>query len=282
MNCSLSESVSPRITELSRKYCDRSIDIFLLDQRMIERQNAKIANAVHAFFSGTNSFHQDVTALARHIDEFRQVYLDMPITRNVYGVNFASGLILFLMARNLNPSLIVESGVYKGQSTYFLASACPRATILAFDPNLRELAYRTPGVDYYEHDWMSSDVKCDPIGTGMCFFDDHQSQAQRIIQAHKRGFRHLVFDDSWPIESVTGCGWPPLPSVDLVISDPLTPGEVVKWVEEGKMWTYIHTEEMQKLCSEARALIKAAYDVPTLYRECAIAPKSALKFVELV
>src|SRR5256885_5380879 len=164
-----------------------------------------------------------------------------------------------IMARGLNPDLIVESGVYKGQSSYFLASACPRAKIHAFDPDPQQLVHRTPGVIYHGYDWMNAEVKCHPVGAGLCFFDDHQSQALRVIQAHERGFRHLIVDDSWPIVVVTGCGWPPLPSVDMIMNNPLAPGEVVKWVEAGKIWTYIHTEEMQELCARARRLIQATY-----------------------
>lgn len=282
MNPSLIESLTPDIAELSKKYADRDVALFLLDRRMIERQNVTIAKAVHAFFRSTKTYRRsDVETIAEYVDEFRDVFRESPITMNKYGANFPSGVNLFLMARCFDPGLIVESGVYKGQSSYFLASACPRAKVHAFDPNLQELSHRTPGVTYHEHDWMNTDVKCDPAGTGLCFFDDHQNQALRVIQAHKRGFKHMIVDDSWPIETVIGCGWPPLPSIDMIMNNPLARGEVVKWVESGKMWTYIHTEEMRELCARARRLIKAAYEVPSLYRECGIAPTSAYKFIEL-
>jgi len=282
MNPSLSENLPPDVAELSGKYADRNVALFLLDRKMIERQNLTIAKAVHAFFRSTQTWREsDVETIARHVSEFREVYLESPITMNDYGVNFPSGVMLFLMARCLAPGLIVESGVYKGQSSYFLASACPGAAIHAFDPNLQEVSYHTPGVTYREYDWMNAEMKCDPGSTGLCFFDDHQNQALRVIQAHERGFRHMIFDDSWPIEAVTGCGWPPLPSVDMIMNNPLAPGEVVKWVEMGKIWTYVHSEEMRDLCARARRLIKAAYEVPSLYRECGIEPTSAYKFVEL-
>ena len=282
MSLFVNNILPPGIPELAKKHADRNVDIFLLDKRMIERQNLAIAKAVHAFFRSTETYRElDVETIARYVDEFRDVYLESPITMNSGGANFPSGVNLYLMARCLAPELIVESGVYKGQSSYFLAAACPSATIHAFDPNLRELGHPTPGVIYHEQDWMNADIRCEPVGANLCFFDDHQSQAQRVIQAHQRGFRHVIVDDSWPIETVTGCGWPPLPSVDMIMSNPLAPGEVVKWVEMGKIWTYVHSEEMIELCARARRMIKAAYEVPSLYRECGIAPTSAYKFVEL-
>ncbi len=283
MNPSLSQSLPPNIAELAKKYSDKRVELFLLDRGMIGHQNVAIAKAVHAFFRSTESYREaDVEIIIKHVDEFRTVFLDSPVTMNVYGANFPSGVNLFLMARCLAPGLIVESGVYKGQSSYILASACRRAEVHAFDVNLKELSHRTPGVTYHEYDWMNAQIKCDPSSVGLCFFDDHQNQALRIIQAHERGFKHVIVDDSWPIEVVIGTGWPPLPSVDMIMNNPLAPGEVVKWVEMGKMWTYVHTEEMQELCARARRLIKAAYEVPTLYRECGISPTSAYKFVEMI
>jgi putative glycosyltransferase (TIGR04372 family) len=283
MNPSFSEGLPSDIAARSKRHVERRIENFLLDPRMVERQNIGIAKVVHSFLKQTQTIRApDIETIARYVDEFRRIYIDSPITRNMYGMNFSGGVNLFLMTRCLAPGLIVESGVYKGQSSYYLAAACPRARIHAFDPNLAELSYRTPGVTYHPSDWMDVDVKCDPVGSGLCFFDDHQSQAQRIVQAHERGFRHVIVDDSWPIESVTGCGHPPLPSVDMVMSNPLEPGEVVHWVESEKLWTFVNTEEMRELCAHARSLIRGAYEVPSLYRESGIAPSSALKLVELV
>ena len=281
ISMALSETLPGGIAHLPQRYADRGIELFLLDRTMVKRQDFAIARAVHSFFQTTATYRDvDVATIARHVAEFRDVYLDSPITKNVYGLNFPSGAMLFLMARCLDPKLIVESGVYKGLSSYVLAAACPRASIHAFDPNLREVEHRSRGVTYHECDWMNVELNC-AGRAGLCFFDDHQSQAVRVVQAHKRGFRHIVVDDSWPIEVVTGCGWPPLPSIDMIMNGPLALGEVVKWVESGKMWTYVHNEEMQQLSARARNLIQSAYEVPSLYRECGIAPKSALKFVEL-
>jgi hypothetical protein len=282
MNPSLEANLPPDIADLSNVYAERNMAIFLLDAEMIARQNVNVAKAVNAFFKKTNSFQGiDENTIAKYVAEFRQHYLASPITMNIYGANFPSGVNLFLMARCFAGKLIVESGVYKGQSSHFLSCACPDTPIHSFDPNLNEVNYRTPGVTFHEHDWMSTDIKCEPVGSGFGFFDDHQNQAMRIVQAHQRGFRHLLFDDSWPLEAVIGCGHPPVPSIDMLIGPPLEPGRVVKWVESGKLWTYVHDAEMQELCGRARRLIKAAYDVPSLYRETGVPTTSAYKFVEL-
>jgi hypothetical protein len=277
----IGDNLPPGAADLSRRLAERNIDLFPLDRRMIELQNRRIARAVQAFFEGTHCYRGiSLDAIAAQVDEFRRIYLESPITMNAGGANFPSGINLFLMARCLDPALVVECGAYKGQSSYFLAAACPRATIHSFEPNLAGIAHRSPGVTYHGHDWMNTEIRCEPGSTGLCFFDDHQNQALRILQAHARGFRHVLVDDSWPVE-VPGCGWPPLPSVDMLMNNPLQPGEVVRWMEFGRIWTLEYTEEMRDLCERARRVIKAAHEVPSLYRECGIAPTSAYKFVEL-
>ncbi len=279
----ISGDLPPEVVELSDQYKARRITHFLIGRKNIDRQNSTVARSVASFFDKTDSLKGATFELIQsQVSEFHDIYLNAPVTMNRYGVHFSTGLFLFLIARRRDPALMVESGVYKGLSTYFLSAACPAAELHAFDPNLSELVYRSANATYRPVDWMEYDIRCDPLRSNLAFFDDHQSQARRVIEAYGRGFRHLIFDDSWPIEAVIGCGWPPIPSIDMLMNDALDSNESVRWVEEGKIWTYIHDEEMRRLCAKARALISGAYEVPSLYRETGIAPTSALKYVELV
>jgi hypothetical protein len=166
---SLDEAQSPEVVRLAKEHAGRGFAVFFLDRKMLQRQDVLIAKAVSAFFRSTHTYRKcEVDTIARYVGEFREVYFESPINTNPYGANFPTGVNLFLMARCLMPELIVESGVYKGQSSYFLAAACPRATIHAFDLDLQQIEHRTPGVVYHGHDWRHSDVRCDHPGTGLC------------------------------------------------------------------------------------------------------------------
>lgn len=279
----ISEGLSPEVAELSERYKARKITNFLIGQKNIDRQNAVIARSVCSFFDKADSLKgATFDHIFSQIGEFQGIYLNAPVTLNNYGVHFSTGLFLFLIARRQNPALIVESGVYKGLSTYLLSAACPQAALNAFDPNLSELVFRCANAKYHAMDWMDFNIRSSPLQSSLAFFDDHQCQARRVVEAYDRGFRHLVFDNSWPIEAVIGCGWPPIPSVDMVMNDLLAANETVQWIEDGRIWTYQHDQEMQSLCAKARSLISAAYDVPSLYRESGFGPTSAMKYVELV
>jgi hypothetical protein len=282
-NLFISDEIPKAVAEVSARYKQRRITHFLIGPKITDRQNELIARSIRLFFDSTASLAgSPLEQLTAQISEFREVYLNAPITMNNYGVHFSTGLFLFLIARRRDPTLIVESGVYKGLSTYLLSAACPKAVLQAFDPNLTELVFRSANADYHATDWMQFDIQCEPSGSGLAFFDDHQCQARRVIEAYDRGFRHLLFDDSWPIEAVMGCGWPPVPSVDMVMDDTLEANETVQWMEDGRIWTYVHDLDMQKLCATARGLISTAYDIPSLYRESGLGPTSAMKYVELV
>jgi len=213
-----------------------------------------------------------------HVSEFRNIYLSSPIQNNHGGANYTTGLTIFLIARHFDPALVVESGVLRGMSSMIFRAALPRAEILAFDLNF-SLLHRSENVEYHQCDWMSVDIMA--TNSALAYFDDHVSQAKRVVEAHCRGFRYLILDDSWSWGAISGCGGVPLPSIDMLMSHDIKVGDKIEWVEAGQLWTYTHDESMSQLCRAARKLIKVACDIPGLYRETGIAPTSALKFVEL-
>lgn len=277
----LSNVIPPDIAPLAQQYADRAVHLVPLGD-LVARQDAIIASAIFDFFQSTTSLRGvSLNQIKSHIADFRPIYLNCPITHNAGGANFTTALNIYMITRCLAPTLVVECGVFKGASSYFLKAASPQARQFSFDPNLAQVVHRTPGVSYSNHDWMRTYVGCDTPGTGLCYFDDHQSHATRIIQAHARGFRHLIVDDAWPIE-VPGSGWPPIPSVDMILDNWMKVGESARWIEGTQMWTYTQTEETYRLMEAARSLIKGTYDMPSLYRQTGVAPTSAGKYVELV
>ncbi len=46
--------------------------------------------------------------------------------------------------RALNPEVIVESGVFRGLTTWVMRQACPQAEIFCFDPDLSGCATAIP------------------------------------------------------------------------------------------------------------------------------------------
>src|SRR5262249_44911994 len=128
----LNRNPRPDVSELAKRHKDRRLDNFFIETGMLDRQNLALATRLQRFFQDTDTYrHIAVEDIVRCIVAYREIYLAAPIVHNQYGLNFTSGLCLFVMVRCLGPKMIVESGVYKGLSSYLLASACPTATIHA-------------------------------------------------------------------------------------------------------------------------------------------------------
>jgi hypothetical protein len=280
LNPRLSPTLPRELSEIATAYRRGNLEYFVTG-RLIQLQDRDVARTMKPFLEQIDAHGSvDDSNILDQIAEFRRTYLSSPISNNHGGLNYTTGLALFLITRHLDPAFIIESGVYRGMSSMLLRAASPHALIFSFDINLSNLRHRSENVEYHECDWGLADLQAKE--PALAFFDDHVSQAKRVVEAHHRGFRHLVFDDSWSWGAISGCGGPPLPSIDMLMSEDIRVGEKIEWVEAGRLWTYTHDEERSELCSAARKLIVAAHDVPSLFRETGVHPTSAMKFVRLV
>jgi hypothetical protein len=105
---------------------------------------------------------------------------------------------VWFMARALSPQLIVESGVWKGQGTWLLEQACPSARIISLDPDLSKRVYISERVVYSNLDFSLQDWTDLPVKS-LVLFDDHQNAYRRLQQCHWFGFKHIIFEDNYPV-----------------------------------------------------------------------------------
>ena len=124
---------------------------------------------------------------------------------NAGGTRMFHGFALWLTVRLLKPRHIIESGAFKGLGTWLLREAAPQAQIIVLSPALPSLYVdRHPDSLYFTGrqftDFSAVNWECLALDRErtLVFFDDHQSGYRRILEAHARGFRHLLFDDNYP------------------------------------------------------------------------------------
>ncbi len=132
------------------------------------------------------------------VDEFSALYEKRPIKNNRYGMKTPHMFAVWFMARKLAPDLVVESGIWKGQSTWLLEEACPDAKLISIDLNLSEREYVSKTAEYsdkdfFEQDWSSITDR------SLVFFDDHQNAYTRLQQCKWFGFKNIIFEDNYPI-----------------------------------------------------------------------------------
>ncbi|KAF6164459.1 hypothetical protein GIB67_025285 [Kingdonia uniflora] len=152
--------------------------------------------------------------LLKGLEEFVPIYETRPIKNNMYGMGFDHSFGLWFMARWLKPELMIESGAFKGHSTWVLRQAMPDTPIISLTPRHPE-KYLKKGpayvdgnctyfsgkdfVDFGSVNWESVLKKhgVSDRSRVLIFFDDHQNELKRLKQALKAGFRHLIFEDNY-------------------------------------------------------------------------------------
>jgi hypothetical protein len=131
------------------------------------------------------------------IDEFAKLYADRPIKDNQGGMKTPHMFAVWFIARKLSPDLIVESGIWRGQSTWLLEKACPTAKLVSIDLNLGYREYISDKAIYSDQDFSAQDWSEVPERS-LVFFDDHQNAYQRLQQCQWFGFKHVIFEDNYP------------------------------------------------------------------------------------
>ncbi len=217
-------------------------------------------------------------AVAGLVDAFWALYPDRPVADNAGGAGFNHGLWLYLIARLLDPALIVESGVWKGQTSWLLRAACPRAEIDAFDVSLARLATRSASVRYHEGDWTKHPIGPVDPERSLAVFDDHISHARRLLQAAERGFRHVLLDDNYPAHRLHATGSPPVPTLAMLLDPTLDPEAEIRWTRKGKHYRYRPDAE---LMAAARAVLDRVVPLADLHPVTGHAPLAGLTYVAL-
>jgi hypothetical protein len=134
--------------------------------------------------------------LVESIRSFEDVYKLRPITDNSGGMDFDHSWATWHLLRMLQPKLIIESGVWKGHSTWLIEKACPGSSIICFEPNQSRIEYKSENAEYFSHDFSQHDWKNYDTNSGLCFFDDHQNSYIRLMQMKWFGFSKVIFEDN--------------------------------------------------------------------------------------
>lgn len=165
--------------------------------------------------------------IATAVPEFERLYELRPIKDNAGGMKSPHMFATWFVAKRLAPPVIVESGIYKGQSTWLLEQACPTAKIISIDLNLSQRVYISENVSYFDRDFSEVDWSAIETNSALVFFDDHQSAYSRLQQCKWFGFRDVILEDNYPAsrgdcyslkKAFAGTGFEPLGSARLSAS----------------------------------------------------------------
>ena len=227
---------------------------FMQEEKLRNMLINELSEIARIFFSERlNGIMRSKLNYTLEVEKFMTLYSSRPLTENTGGSGFHNAFWLWLFVRSLNPNLIVESGVWKGHTTWLLEQACPKAKIVGFDINLSRLEYSGGNAEFYEHDWSEYRFPNVDPERSFVFFDCHVNHAKRIHEARDRGFRHLIFDDNPPAHKLYAYGLPGIPTVNMIWNGLVVQSNTIVWKWQGKEISYqVDPEEMAK----ARAIMK--------------------------
>lgn len=174
----------------------------------------------------------------------------------------ATGSLLwvFVLARAIQPKVIVESGVFKGASLHTLRGAMPDARIHAYDIDLSNVMVKDESIRFYEGDWSEAFPQSESP-EDFCYFDDHINNCLRVRQAYDLGFRHVLIDDSPDIGQLHVWRYPGVPTIQMVENRSLEPGEWVEWIWKNRRLRYVYREEDSYGAAD---LVEHVAELPTL------------------
>ena len=137
--------------------------------------------------------------LIQYLDDFLKVYDLRPVKNNLGGMGINHSFALYSVLRAIDPQLVVESGVWMGQSTYIIEKAVPNAQIICLDPNPSKKVFSSKNAKYFTEDFAGIDWTKFDISNSLCFFDDHQNAYNRLMEMKWWGFSKAIFEDNFPV-----------------------------------------------------------------------------------
>ncbi len=220
------------------------------------------SHAVPLFEFNNNTIFPDLKtdSIEKITKEFIEIFPKRPLKNNIGGAGLIPSYLLFLITRLMNPSLIVESGVWRGHTAWVFRKASPNAEIHTFDISLKNLEVKDESIFFHEHDWTQWNFRGKEIDNSIIFFDDHMNQAKRVREAYKKGFKWLIFDDNVPVDLIFRVGKPPIPMLSMLFDKKLKEGDNITWELKGQTFNYKFS---QKDTYNARKLIARYVVFPT-------------------
>jgi hypothetical protein len=137
------------------------------------------------------------------LKEFAEIYANRPIKDN-YGGMFSPHLFaMYHTIKSLKPKVVIESGVFQGQGTYFIEKASPEAELFCVDIDMSKIKYRSNRARYFLGDITKHDWRGVSKSEAFVFLDDHVNAFKRTLQLQKLGFEHLMFEDNYVSDCYT-------------------------------------------------------------------------------
>ena len=152
---------------------------FQVDKEILSYRNYLLVETVINFLKDYK-LNYNKNNIEKYIDEYCEVFSKTPIKDMNSGFGFNEGLFLFCIIKIIKPTLVIESGIMKGFTTYIIDSATEVDSIInCYDINFDNIEYRSKKAKYFNNDINQNppNLKNHRV---LAFWDDHTSQLDRL------------------------------------------------------------------------------------------------------
>ena len=143
--------------------------------------------------------------IKEYLPEFLDLYFQKEYESNDGGMKFPQLFGMYCFLKEVNPSLVIESGIWKGLGTWMIEKALPKVDIISFDINLSYRNYISENVTYIENDVSNMDWNSffgeypeKSFDNTLLFFDDHVDFSSRLEFLEKVNVKHIIYEDNYP------------------------------------------------------------------------------------
>ena len=188
---------------------------YQIDKEIISYRNKLASEHIKNYLSKFK-IQSKQSDLIDHINEYQKIFYNSPITDLTSGYGFNEGLILYCTLKKLNPTLVIESGVMKGFTTYIIHHATSnRCKIFCYDINFKNLIFTSTKAKYFNHD-VTVNYPNFLNEVSFALWDDHTSHLNRLKFSLKHKIKYNIFDDDLGFTNFHSDGWPPIPSISML------------------------------------------------------------------
>jgi len=130
------------------------------------------------------------------LNNFLKIYKKRPIQNNVGGCRINHAFALYYILKKIKPKLVIESGIYRGQTTWLIEKTLPKAKLICIDIDLSKRKYISKKAKYSNIDFKFHDFSKIPLDT-LVFFDDHVNHIERIKEANFFKIKNIILEDNY-------------------------------------------------------------------------------------
>ena len=188
---------------------------YINNLEVLSLRNEKISDFLISF-GLNNGIKFNKSNLLKNIERYEKLFRTVKISDLSGGMGFNNGLFLYLLICHFNPKIILESGIWRGYSTFLIDDATVNnAKIFCFDINLNNREFYSKKASYFEND-LSLVNEIDFNTVDLAFFDDHVSIYDRLKLCLKNKIEIVIVDDDVSLTQVHSDGWPPIPTASMI------------------------------------------------------------------